>query len=54
MTTTPQFAAGVDAEALDARLQPLLAASGGRWTLTPTGEGLERPFKFKTFAKTWV
>lgn len=26
----------------------------GRWALTAGGEGLERSFKFKTFAKTWV
>ena len=54
MATAPQFAKGADAQALDASLQPLLASSGGRWALTSTGEGLERSFKFKTFAKTWV
>ncbi|EJT74543.1 hypothetical protein GGTG_08383 [Gaeumannomyces tritici R3-111a-1] len=26
---------------------------GGRWTLTVDGGGLERSFRFKTFAKTW-
>ncbi|KAF3007106.1 hypothetical protein E8E14_008231 [Neopestalotiopsis sp. 37M] len=25
----------------------------GRWTLIANGQGLERSFKFKTFAKTW-
>ena len=54
MATAPQFAQGVDVTALTARLEPLLASSGGRWKLVSTGEGLERPFKFKTFAKTWV
>lgn len=48
----PNFAPGSDVAALDAALTPLLAP--GRWQLTPDGEGLERTFKFKTFAKTWV
>ncbi|EHA52196.1 hypothetical protein MCOR27_010947 [Pyricularia oryzae] len=47
----PNFAPGSDVAALDAALTPLLAP--GRWQLTPDGEGLERTFKFKTFAKTW-
>ncbi|KAM0254990.1 hypothetical protein ACHAQJ_006218 [Trichoderma viride] len=37
-----------------AKLEPLLASHGGRWTLTSDGEALERSFKFKNFAKTWV
>ncbi|KAI5917715.1 transcriptional coactivator/pterin dehydratase [Camillea tinctor] len=55
-TTTPvSFSTGVDEIALSKALKPLLvtAHQGGRWALTPTGEGLERSFKFKTFAKTW-
>lgn len=51
---TPRFAAGVDAESLTSSVTPLLAESGGRWTLAAEGEALERSFKFKTFAKTWV
>ncbi|RYP72706.1 hypothetical protein DL771_004042 [Monosporascus sp. 5C6A] len=54
-TSTPKFSAGSDEQALSRTLEPLLASAGrgGRWTLTPNGEGLERAFKFKTFAKTW-
>lgn len=53
---TPQFSPGVDEPALTRALEPLLASAelGGRWALVPGGEGLERSFKFKTFAKTWV
>jgi len=50
----PKYAAGSDEAALDTFLAPLLTANGGRWTLTNGGEALEREFKFKTFAKTWV
>ncbi|KAK6948555.1 hypothetical protein Daesc_010325 [Daldinia eschscholtzii] len=52
----PQFSAGVDEPALTRALETLLASAGlgGRWVLTASGEGLERSFKFKTFAKTWV
>ncbi|KAL7628901.1 hypothetical protein AAE478_000417 [Parahypoxylon ruwenzoriense] len=62
MTETPtksqgqvRFSAGVDEPALAQALEPLLASAGrgGRWVLIPNGEGLERSFKFKTFAKTW-
>ncbi|KAI0894886.1 transcriptional coactivator/pterin dehydratase [Annulohypoxylon nitens] len=51
----PQFSAGVDEPALMRALEPLLASAshGGRWGLIPGGEGIERSFKFKTFAKTW-
>ncbi|RYP17746.1 hypothetical protein DL765_004324 [Monosporascus sp. GIB2] len=54
-TSTPKFSAGSDEQALSRTLEPLLesAGRGGRWALTPSGEGLERSFKFKTFAKTW-
>ncbi len=50
----PRFPAGSDPSALTASLAPLLTTNGGRWTLTADGEGLERNFQFKTFAKTWV
>ncbi|KAL8400018.1 hypothetical protein RB594_000433 [Gaeumannomyces avenae] len=59
----PTYSPGSDAAQLDAALAPLLASSsssspppgpGGRWTLTVDGGGLERSFRFKTFAKTWV
>jgi hypothetical protein len=63
----PKFSAGEDEVALFQKLQALLSgttegssqisevgARRGRWILTPTGEGIERSFKFKTFAKTWV
>ncbi|KAH6607671.1 hypothetical protein Trco_003984 [Trichoderma cornu-damae] len=36
-----------------AELEKLLASRGGRWTLSPDGEALERSFKFKSFTKTW-
>ncbi|RYP91239.1 hypothetical protein DL770_002631 [Monosporascus sp. CRB-9-2] len=54
-TSTPKFSAGSDEQVLSRTLEPLLesAGRGGRWTLTSNGEGLERSFKFKTFAKTW-
>ena len=50
----PRFSADSDADALETFLSPLLTANGGRWTLAMAGEALEREFKFKTFAKTWV
>ncbi|KAH8889844.1 transcriptional coactivator/pterin dehydratase [Thozetella sp. PMI_491] len=52
----PVFSAGQeDLEALDSSLSTLMSSTGagGRWALTSSGEGLERSFKFKTFAKTW-
>lgn len=51
-----QFATGADETTLTAALQGLLdsAEKGGRWSLIPSGRGLERSFKFKNFAKTWV
>ncbi|KAK8033365.1 pterin 4 alpha carbinolamine dehydratase [Apiospora marii] len=54
-TTQAKFATGSDEAALKSKLQSLLvtAATGGRWNLIGSGEGLERSFKFKTFAKTW-
>lgn len=63
---TARFSTGSDEKALSQRLETLLesvegnggngggSGGGGRWALTTGGEGLERSFKFKTFAKTWV
>ncbi|KAI1431497.1 transcriptional coactivator/pterin dehydratase [Xylaria sp. CBS 124048] len=50
-----KFSAGADETALNAALQELLrsADKGGRWSLIPNGQGLERKFKFKNFTKTW-
>ncbi|KAI3332974.1 pterin 4 alpha carbinolamine dehydratase-domain-containing protein [Ustulina deusta] len=50
-----KFSAGADETSLMAALQELLdsAGKGGRWTLIPSGQGLERGFRFKNFAKTW-
>jgi len=52
----PQFSQGTcdDPAELRAALAPLLVENGGRWTLMANGEGLEREFRFKTFARTWV
>ncbi|QPG94772.1 hypothetical protein C2857_006938 [Epichloe festucae Fl1] len=50
----PRFTPGTDKASATTALTPLLTASGGRWTLTSEGGALERSFKFKTFAKTWV
>ncbi|EGY18772.1 uncharacterized protein VDAG_08932 [Verticillium dahliae VdLs.17] len=47
----PTFSQGADPSALTPLLAPLLAP--GRWSLTNEGGGLERPFRFTTFAKTW-
>lgn len=51
---TPRFASGSDVESLSYFISPLLKANGGRWALGMDGQALEREFKFKTFAKTWV
>lgn len=53
-SSQPRYSAGSDAATLDVLVAPLLATNGGRWTLAAEGEALERQFKFKTFAKTWV
>ncbi|KAK2067744.1 hypothetical protein P8C59_001457 [Phyllachora maydis] len=50
---SPRFSAGTDTSTLEAALSPLLVQTGGRWTLAADGEGLERSFRFKTFAKAW-
>ncbi|KAI3329059.1 transcriptional coactivator/pterin dehydratase [Xylariaceae sp. AK1471] len=50
-----KFSANADETSLTKALQELLnsAGKGGRWALIPSGQGLERSFKFKNFAKTW-
>lgn len=52
----PRFSQGTDEASAKSSLDNLLvdASNGGRWALTKEGEALERSFKFKTFAKTWV
>lgn len=50
----PRFSQGTDETSANSALGGLLSTSGGRWTLAKEGEALERTFKFKTFAKTWV
>lgn len=47
---SPKFSEGSDEPRLNQELKELL----GRWRLTEDGQGIERSFKFKTFAKTWV
>lgn len=54
MAAQPRFSAGTDAASLTPALTPLLVSEGGRWALTNEGTALERRFRFKTFAKTWV
>jgi hypothetical protein len=51
---TPNLSPGYDPEEASQDLAVLLKSSGGRWTLTADGKGIERTFKFKTFKKTWV
>ncbi|OAA64251.1 pterin-4-alpha-carbinolamine dehydratase [Niveomyces insectorum RCEF 264] len=60
--TPPRIVASseAEAEAVRAALQRLLPSSPasssgppGRWSLTATGDGVERSFRFKNFTKTW-
>lgn len=53
-TVTPNFSPGSDAVALGPAVTKLVSRPQSAWRLTATGEGVERSFKFKTFAKTWV
>ncbi|KAI0200366.1 pterin 4 alpha carbinolamine dehydratase-domain-containing protein [Astrocystis sublimbata] len=57
MADKVRFSSGTDETSLTAALQGLLGSAGqgggGRWTLISSGQGLERSFKFKNFAKTW-
>lgn len=47
----PRFAEGSDEQLLTEALDGLVSK---RWALTADGQGVERSFRFKTFAKTWV
>ncbi|OAA61373.1 Transcriptional coactivator/pterin dehydratase [Cordyceps fumosorosea ARSEF 2679] len=54
MPMPPSFAPGTDKNAATEALRPLITPdAGGRWSLTADGYGIERSFKFATFAKTW-
>lgn len=44
--------AGEDAQDVLRRATELV--DNGKWKLCKGGQGLERPFKFKTFKATWV
>ncbi|ROW16637.1 hypothetical protein VPNG_01726 [Cytospora leucostoma] len=46
----PRFAEGSDEQHLTKALDGLVSKN---WALTADGQGVERSFKFKTFAKTW-
>ncbi|KAI3544409.1 pterin 4 alpha carbinolamine dehydratase [Colletotrichum filicis] len=50
---TPRFSKGSDESSLSSTLQTLLGQGRG-WALVNDGEAVERSFKFKNFAKTWV
>lgn len=50
MATKAKFSEGSDATLLSSAVGGL---TSGKWTITADGQGLERSFKFKTFAKTW-
>lgn len=57
MALQPRFSKGTDDTTASSAVEALVSSgegAGGRWTLTKEGEALERTFKFKTFAKTWV
>lgn len=51
MVSKPKFSDGSDEAVLTKELDDLISR---RWSLTDDGQGIERSFKFKTFAKTWV
>lgn len=48
---TPKFAEGSDGALLAKAVDGLVSRN---WAVTANGQGLERTFRFKTFAKTWV
>jgi 4a-hydroxytetrahydrobiopterin dehydratase len=50
--TTPRFSQDSNEEQLSEKLTDLLSPNG-LWMLTPSGEGLQRLVRFKTFNKAW-
>lgn len=54
LETVLESAAAPEAPATAVGPDSRSGGGAGRWALTAGGEGLERSFKFKTFAKTWV
>ena len=54
LRTRVSVSEGQNEEELLRKLQSLLTDNGGLWKLTADGKGLERPFHFKTFNRTWV
>ncbi|KKY33596.1 putative pterin 4 alpha carbinolamine dehydratase [Diaporthe ampelina] len=50
MAASPKYSEGSDEPRLTKELDGLLS---NMWALTADGQGIERSFKFKTFAKTW-
>lgn len=54
--TQPTFSSNYSPEEGLKDLAPLLKGSGqgGKWSLIPSGKGIERRFQFKGFKKTWV
>jgi 4a-hydroxytetrahydrobiopterin dehydratase len=50
--TTPRLAPGSDESIIESGLDILLPSTG-RWTLTNSGEGIQRLIRFKTFNKAW-
>lgn len=51
MAFKAKFAEGSDEALLSQQVESL---ASNRWSVTQDGQGIERSFKFKTFAKTWV
>lgn len=51
MASKAKFAEGSDEASLSQQVERL---ASNRWSVTQDGQGIERSFKFKTFAKTWV
>lgn len=51
MAAKTRFSEGSDVTLLTNAVDGL---TSGKWAITADGQGLERSFKFKTFAKTWV
>ncbi|KAJ4423721.1 hypothetical protein N0V82_001607 [Gnomoniopsis sp. IMI 355080] len=50
MATRAKFSEGSDEALLSKQVDSL---ASNRWAVTEDGQGIERSFRFKTFAKTW-